>query len=95
MRAALVAILGPRPAPPAGPSDAAFWAQIDAAGRDGWELGRPAPPIARWLAGRQVAGQRVPVVGCGRGHEARLFARAGARVVAVDLAEQAVVDARA
>jgi SAM-dependent methyltransferase len=35
------------------------------------------------------------VVGCGRGHEARLLARAGAEVTALDFAPEAIAAARA
>jgi SAM-dependent methyltransferase len=76
------------------PMDERFWSEVYRQGHDGWELARAAPPIARWLAAHPQAGQRVLVLGCGRGHEARLFARAGANVVAVDIASEAVEAAR-
>jgi SAM-dependent methyltransferase len=93
-----VAEVKPRPAIAPGTAiDADFWSAIWREGRDGWELGRAAPPIARWVAAHaaEVAGARALVVGSGRGHEARLLARAGARVVAVDVAPEAVAAARA
>jgi SAM-dependent methyltransferase len=78
------------------PSEREFWEQRYAGGDDRWELGRAAPPLARWLADHPPrAGARALVVGCGRGHEARLLARAGARVTAIDFAAAAIADARA
>ena len=83
-------------------SGPAFWESRYAAGEDGWELGRPAPPLDAWLAagGRFEAAEgggaaRVAVPGCGRGHDARLLARHGYRVEAFDFAPPAVAVARA
>ena len=82
-------------------SAAAFWEDLYARGHDGWDLGQPAPPLAAWLAagGRFApagAGDaaRVAVPGCGRGHDARLLARAGYRVAGFDFAAAAVGEAR-
>ncbi len=77
--------------------DAAFWSKLYAEGQDGWELGRAAPPLAHWVAehSAEVTGKRALVVGSGRGHEARLLARAGAHVVGVDYVPVAVHEARA
>jgi SAM-dependent methyltransferase len=72
-----------------------FWSQLYRDRRDAWELGRAAPPLVRWIASQRVTGARVLVVGCGRGHEARLFAAAGARVVGVDLVPEVIEEARA
>jgi SAM-dependent methyltransferase len=66
---------------------------------DGWELGRVPPPLARGIEAVLRAKELVPatggpvravVVGCGRGHEARLLARRGAAVTALDIAPSAV-----
>ena len=82
-------------------SGPAFWESRYAAGEDGWELGRPAPALASWLAagGRFEAAAgggaaRVAVPGCGRGHDARLLARQGYRVAAFDFAAPALAAAR-
>lgn len=93
---AIGAELRPRSADPTGltPSDAAFWEHLYARGGDGWELGRPAPPLARHFEADPPRGLRALVVGCGRGHEARLLARLGARVTAIDLAAAAIDEAR-
>lgn len=79
------------------PSEASFWERLYREAADGWELGRAAPPLARWIATHPelVRGARALVVGCGRGHEARALARAGATVVGVDFALDAITAARA
>lgn len=65
---------------------------------DGWELGRVPPPLERGidaaLCAPELASAPAPiraiVVGCGRGHEARLLARRGVKVTAIDIAPSAV-----
>lgn len=82
-------------APGLGPSDPGFWEPLFAADAGGWELGRPAPPLATWFSEHSPKDMRTLVVGCGRGHEARLLARLGARVTAIDFAPTALAHARA
>jgi SAM-dependent methyltransferase len=77
------------------PSQPTFWEQRYESGRTGWELGRAAPPLVHHFSRHDVTGQRALVVGCGRGHEARLLAERGAAVVAVDFAPHAIAEARA
>jgi SAM-dependent methyltransferase len=77
------------------PSDPQFWRDRYAQPSQGWEIGRAAPPLLRWFAAHPAAGKRALVVGCGRGHEARLLAAAGADVVAIDFAPEAIAEARA
>ena len=77
------------------PSDPHFWRERYARPTQGWEIGRAAPPLSGWFAAHPPAGKRALVVGCGRGHEARLLAAAGARVVGVDFAPEALAEARA
>ena len=63
------------PAIPA--NDSTAWDQRYRDGTDGWELGRPAPPLEAFLRSDARAPQpfaRVLVPGCGRGHEAALLA---------------------
>ena len=77
-------------------NDPAFWETLYREDRAGWDLGQAAPPFASWLAGPQAPspGQRVAVLGCGRGHEVALFARHGQRVVGFDFAPAAIQAAR-
>jgi SAM-dependent methyltransferase len=76
------------------PSEMRFWQTLYEKSGDGWDLGRPAPPLESWFATHAPAGKRTLVLGCGRGHEARMLARAGARVTAVDFAPSAIAEAR-
>ncbi|HXU70381.1 MAG TPA: methyltransferase domain-containing protein [Polyangia bacterium] len=78
------------------PSDPQFWRDHYAAPSQGWEIGRAAPPLASWFVTHPsaAAGKRALVIGCGRGHEARMLAAAGADVVAIDFAPEAIAEAR-
>jgi SAM-dependent methyltransferase len=81
---------------PGNVSDPAFWDDLYATAEDGWEQGAAAPPLARWFSLHPPTGRTALVIGCGRGHEARLVARAGAaKVVGIDFAQRAVEQARA
>jgi len=57
---------------------------------DGWDLGGPTPVFKRLASSGQFEPGRMIVLGAGRGHDARLFARHGFQVTAVDFASQAV-----
>ena len=56
----------------------------------GWDLGGPTPVFKRLLQRRQLRPGRMIVLGAGRGHDAREFARHGFQVTAVDFSSQAV-----
>jgi methyl halide transferase len=73
-----------------------FWEARWREGQTGWDLGQPSPPFEA-LLDRQDAPRpgRVAVVGCGRGHDALLFARLGFEAVGFDFAPTAVAAARA
>ncbi len=73
----------------------AFWEEVYQGGRSGWDLGGPTPVFRRLLESGQFAPGRVIVLGAGRGHDAREFARHGFAVTAVDFAADAVRDLRA
>jgi SAM-dependent methyltransferase len=77
------------------PSQAAFWEHLYAGDDAGWEIGRAAPPLMDFFEKNPPWGARVLVVGCGRGHEARMLAELGARVTGVDLSKKAIAAARA
>lgn len=74
----------------ANPNSSDFWQSVYAAGRAPWDLGGPTPVFER-LAGEYPAG-RLMVLGAGRGWDARMFARHGFEVTAVDFAPGAVAD---
>ncbi|HAB18137.1 MAG TPA: HAD hydrolase-like protein [Verrucomicrobiota bacterium] len=72
------------------------WEALYHAGDTRWDKGEAAPGLRDFL--RQtpnLAGQRVLVPGCGRGHDARAWAEAGCRVVALDVAPAAISEAQA
>lgn len=78
-------------------SDSAPWDQRYREGADGWELGRPAPPLERFLRADSRCPQphgRVLVPGCGRGHEAALLAELGFEVIGLDFSAEAITRAR-
>jgi SAM-dependent methyltransferase len=61
-----------------------FWEGLYAQKRDGWELGRAAPPLVDFVEATPPPRGRVAVPGCGRGHDARFLARHGYDVTAFD-----------
>ena len=65
------------------------WDENYEQGTDGWDLGRPTPVFQRLLSSGQLAPGRMMVLGAGRGHDAREFARHGFQVTAVDFSSQA------
>ena len=71
-------------------SSARKWEADYARQTDGWDLGGPTPVFEHLLSTRQLPPGRIIVLGAGRGHDARLFARHGFQVTAVDFASQAV-----
>ena len=76
--------------PPLSVNDPGFWQEIYQAGRAGWDLGKPTHAFQRLLASGELSPGRLLVVGAGRGHDAREFARHGFAVTAVDFAGEAV-----
>ena len=75
-------------------SEPAYWEAAYREGRDGWELGQAAPPLARALRTLPI-GKAAVVLGSGRAHEVRAAAEAGwPRVVAVGFAASAPVEAK-
>ena len=71
-----------------------FWEEIYQAGRAGWDLGGPTPALHRLLESGEIPPGRLIVLGAGRGHDARDFARHGFTVTAVDFAADAVAAMR-
>ena len=61
-----------------------------------WDKGEPTPSLVDFLrANPELPRGRVLVPGCGRGHDAREWARAGFEVLGLDLAPSAVQEAQA
>jgi len=57
---------------------------------DGWDLGGPAPVFKRLILSQQLIPGKMIVLGAGRGHDAREFARHGFQVTAVDFSSEAI-----
>ncbi len=74
--------------------DPEFWELKYARGEDGWDLGAAPPPLVRLLSEAPPPRGRVAVLGCGRGHDARVFARLGYPTWGFDFAARAIRDAR-
>ena len=70
------------------------WDENYEQGTDGWDLGRPTPVFQRLLKDRAFPPGRMIVLGAGRGHDAREFARHGFQVTAVDFSSQAAQEMR-
>src|SRR3989338_998849 len=83
---------GPQPLPVNQP---AFWEEVYQNGRAGWDLGGPTPTFRRLAESRAYPPGRMIVLGAGRGHDAREFARHGFTVTAVDFAADPVREMRA
>ena len=67
-----------------------YWDNLYKEGHIPWDLGGPSPVFQR-LAKRQIFKPgKMLVLGAGRGHDARLFARYGFEVTAVDFSAKAV-----
>ena len=78
-------------------AEATAWDQRYREGRDGWELGAPAPPLDAFLREdprRPLLPGEVLVPGCGRGHEAALLADLGFEAIGLDLSGEALREAR-
>ncbi len=72
-----------------------FWEEIYQRDDAGWDLGGPTPVFRRLLKSKHFAPGKIIVLGAGRGHDAREFARHGFAVTAVDFAAEAARDMRA
>ena len=72
-----------------------FWDALYARGGDGWELGAAAPSLVDVVERTPPPRGRVAVLGCGRGHDARLLAASGYQVVGYDSSAAALAAARA
>lgn len=69
------------------------WESLYQAGETGWDKGAPSPALLAYLQETPLTG-RVLVPGCGRGHDVRAIAAAGAsEVIGLDLAPSAIAGA--
>ena len=72
-----------------------FWEESYRQGHTGWDLGMPTPVFQRLAESGKFTPGKMLVVCAGRGYDARLFARLGFEVTAVDFAEEAVKEMQA
>jgi hypothetical protein len=72
-----------------------YWDSIYARGESGWDLGTPTPVFQRLIRSGEFSPGQMLVLGAGRGHDAREFARHGFDVTAVDFSAEAVTAMRA
>ncbi len=72
-----------------------FWEENYRQGRTGWDLGMPTPVFQRIATSGEFPPGKMLVLCAGRGYDARLFARLGFKVTAVDFAESAVKEMQA
>ena len=75
------------------PNTPDFWESNYRAGPPRWELGGARPVFKRLAESGEFAPGRMIVPGAGLGDDARLFARHGFQVTAVDFAENAPIPA--
>lgn len=68
-----------------------FWESLYKNKTTPWDLGKAAPPLQTFLRSSYCPRPgRMAVLGCGRGHEVVLFAKAGFEVTGIDFAPSAV-----
>lgn len=70
------------------------WEDRYQAGGDRWNLGCPTPPFISLLSADNAPKPgKIAVLGCGKGHDALLFAESGFEVVGFDFAPSAIAKA--
>jgi len=73
-------------------NNSAYWQKRYEERRDGWDLGKAAPPLANFFESHIMPPPpaRVVVPGCGRGYEVLRLAQLGYEVIGVDFAQDAI-----
>ena len=74
--------------------DPRFWETLYHNEEDHWELGSSAPPLVSHLRKDPPPKGKVAVLGCGRGHDARIFSQLGYDVWGFDFSETAINEAK-
>jgi SAM-dependent methyltransferase len=72
----------------------AFWAGRYKSGETAWDHGEASPGLVDFLKTQTYRPGTVLVAGCGRGHDARVLAKAGFDVTGLDVVPQAVEEAK-
>ncbi len=69
------------------------WEKAYQKGVTPWDKGFASPPLTQWLQGHILNG-KVLVLGCGLGHDVRLFSKNSARVTGIDISHTAINEAK-
>ncbi len=72
----------------------AYWDELYRQNLAGWDMGTPTPAFVDLLESKQYEPGKALVLGCGKGHDAVLFARHGFEVTAIDFSPLAIDHAR-
>jgi methyl halide transferase len=75
-------------------TDSSYWEQRYQEKSDKWDIGQAAPPFINLLKSLTLNLGKVAVIGCGRGHDALLFARYGFDVTGFDFSTSAIDGAK-
>ena len=67
-----------------------FWDNLYKSNQSGWDLGGPTPVFVRLAKENQLVPGKMLVLGAGHGHDARLFAKHGFGVTAIDFSAEAI-----
>jgi 2-polyprenyl-3-methyl-5-hydroxy-6-metoxy-1,4-benzoquinol methylase len=69
------------------------WEKAYQEGVTPWDKGYASPPLAQWLQNHILKGEGL-VLGCGLGHDVRLFSKNSARVTGMDISHTAINEAK-
>lgn len=72
----------------------AYWDELYRQNLAGWDMGTPTPAFVDLLESKQYEPGTALVLGCGKGHDAILFASRGFRVTAIDFSSLAIEHTR-
>ncbi|AFY74900.1 Thiopurine S-methyltransferase (TPMT) [Synechococcus sp. PCC 7502] len=75
-------------------TDSNYWEQRYQEKSDKWDIGQAGPPFINLLESSVLTLGKVAVIGCGRGHDALLFAKYGFDVTGFDFSPSAIADAK-
>ncbi|MGB7439946.1 MAG: methyltransferase domain-containing protein [Coleofasciculaceae cyanobacterium] len=75
-------------------ADPNYWEKCYQENKTPWDLGQAAPAFSTLLETREIPPGLTAVLGCGRGHDALLFAEYGFQVIGFDLAPTALTTAK-
>jgi methyl halide transferase len=71
-----------------------YWNERYRADQADWDMGTPTPAFVDLLHSKRYDAGKALVLGCGKGHDAVLFAKHGFDVVAIDFSDEAIKHTR-